>query len=173
MKWNLLVTVLLTASLALFGYVKYTELAANNLANAQGLSALSKQIAGTGSIIPAKTVAYFDLTACPEGWQPYSEGRGRFTLAVNHQENALSVRKLNDKGGEEKHKLTLAELPKHTHVYDDWYYYDSGDEPEYATGEGDDVGMRQHQKRRTEPEGHSVAHNNMPPFVVLLQCIKQ
>lgn len=91
MKWNLLVSVLLTASLALFGYVKYTELAANNLANTQGLSALSKQIAETGSIIPAKTVAYFDLAACPEGWQPYTEGRGRFTLAVNHQDRKSVV----------------------------------------------------------------------------------
>ncbi|KIO37079.1 phage baseplate protein [Shewanella sp. cp20] len=173
MKWNLLVSVLLTASLALLGYIKYDELAANHLATTQQLSALSKQIADKGSIIPAKTVAYFDLANCPEGWQLYNQGIGRFTLAMNNQENELSVRKLKATGGEEKHKLTLAELPKHTHVYDDWYYYDSGDEPEYATGEGDDVGMRQHQKRRTEPEGHSVAHNNMPPFIVLLQCIKQ
>ncbi len=172
MKWNLLVSVLLTVSLALFGYIKYTELAANTLANSQRVIALSKQIAASGSIIPARTVAYFELANCPEGWQRYNEGVGRVTLAANDQENDLSVRKLKAIGGEEKHKLTLAELPKHTHVYDDWYYYDAGDEPEYATGEGDDVGMRQHQKRRTEPEGHNIAHNNMPPFIVLLQCIK-
>ncbi len=39
-------------------------------------------------------------------------------------------------------------------------------------GDNDDVGMRQHQKRRTEPEGHSIAHNNMPPFVVLPLRVK-
>ncbi|QYK01486.1 phage baseplate protein [Shewanella psychrotolerans] len=172
MKWNLLFTVILTAALALFGYLKYTELQKANVANSQQLAALSKQIANAGSIIPTKTIAYFDLASCPEGWQAYDKGRGRFPLAVNNQDNDLSVRKLNTIGGTEKHKLTIQELPKHTHVYDDWYYYDSGNEPEYATGEGDDVGMRQHQKRRTEPEGHSIAHNNMPPFVVLLQCIK-
>ena len=47
----------------------------------------------------------------------------------------------------------------HTHSYGDYYYYDSGNQANYATGSGDDVGERREANRTTGSDGshsHSV-----------------
>ncbi len=143
----------------------------NNLLSVK-LEQLNKKLVSSGKIIPADSVAYFNLNSCPLGWSAFKAGVGRFTIALNSDESDRGVYALGDTGGEEVHRLTKQELPRHTHVYSDWYYEDRGKDPEFATGHGDDVGIRFDQKRRTEPEGNNKPHNNMPPYIALLQCIK-
>ncbi|MBM7072670.1 hypothetical protein JQC92_11620 [Shewanella sp. 202IG2-18] len=163
---------LLTAVVGIFSYQKHIRQAEINLTLKQQLNALEQKLNSSGKVVPANTIAFFNLQHCPNGWDVFEPGKGRFTISLNDQHEGLSVYELGNIGGEEKHQLTKQELPRHTHVYSDWYYEDRGKDPEFATGQGDDVGIRFNQKRRTEAEGNNAPHNNMPPYIALLQCIK-
>ena len=85
------------------------------------------------------------------------EGRFLFASDSNHH--------VGETGGEERHQLTIDEMPSHSHGYDkfhndDWYYTGSGSYRcptekvnnflRYAT---------------TNSCGGSQSHNNMPPFL--------
>ncbi|QLE83766.1 hypothetical protein FLM48_00865 [Shewanella sp. Scap07] len=171
-KWILALVLIVNVIVAGWGYVQWQSLQSQDQQLQQQLDSLSSQIADSGSIIPRHSVGYFNLSACPQGWQPFSAGAGRFTIATNHGDNELAAHNIGQTGGAEKHKLTTSEMPRHTHVYYDWYFLDMGNEPEFSTGEGDDIGMRKNKARRSEPSGESVPHNNMPPYIALTQCIK-
>ena len=155
-----------------FLYNSNQKLSADSQVMSNQIEILKNELYSSGKIIPDETVAFYNLKVCPTGWAPFSKGDGRFIISLNQHNEDLSAYNLGDTGGAEKHQLTKQELPRHTHVYNDWYYEDRGQDPEFATGEGDDVGIRFDQKRRTEAEGNNAPHNNMPPYIALLQCVK-
>ncbi|WP_394204265.1 hypothetical protein [Shewanella waksmanii] len=171
-KWILALLIATNAAIAGWGYTQWQALQSQDSMINQRLDSLIADINNSATIVPRNLVAYFDLDKCPQGWQPFTSGYGRFTIATNDGNNELLAHSLGKTGGTEKHKLTKSEMPRHTHVYYDWYFLDMGNEPEFSTGEGDDVGMRKNKARRTEPTGESVPHNNMPPYIALTQCIK-
>lgn len=66
----------------------------------------SNDLAPIGSII----LWYGSKDAVPEGWEIYEELSGRFPLGANDEYE------LNAQGGESTIKLTLSQLPAHTHT---------------------------------------------------------
>jgi len=124
------------------------------------------------ALVPTGAVMAFNLKSCPEGWKEAELAKGRFIIGVGEAPD-LTPRRLLMKGGEEQHKLTIAEMPKHKHRWknvrndrpDDRGF--GGSEKNVHTDPGhyiDDI---------CEEQGGDQSHNNMPPFVALLLCEKQ
>jgi len=114
--------------------------------------------------------------------------RGRFVLGVGTG-TGLTTRTINSTGGEEKHKLTEGEMPKHKH----YVFSSSGSEDNSAT-HLDWGRTAAHMKQwsasywgyyisnaknntadlgPTSISGGDAPHENMPPFYVLTYIIKQ
>ncbi len=70
-----------------------------------------------------------------------------------------------DIGGEEKHQLTIAEMPQHTHAYQDRYTIERA-----AIDAGGNSRRDQDttETKTTEPSGLDAAHNNMQPYCVVV-----
>lgn len=124
------------------------------------------------NMIPKGTVAAFALLECPTGWSDFNEGAGRVIIGVG-KGDGLTERKLLDDGGEEMVKLTIKQLPTHSHPYIDTYYYDQNvGAPQCQTPKGDGAGECRDHTKETRPSGENQPHNNMPPFIVLRYCKK-
>ena len=81
-----------------------------------GSSTGSKADLDGGDILPAGAVVAFDLKdGCPPGWNPVEDAAGR-TIVGTGTGAGLSVRNYRDRGGEERHLLEVAEMPRHSHA---------------------------------------------------------
>jgi microcystin-dependent protein len=105
--------------------------------------------------------------------------RGRFVLGSGQGTNLIN-RNLGDSGGSETHKLTVNEMPKHTHGIS-WSGVGStgglsgGNALNYVQGAymGDwPYSLPQTFPQNTNEMGQSLPHNNMPPFYVLTYIMK-
>jgi hypothetical protein len=126
-------------------------------------------------VVPSGAVMAFNLGACPAGWTALAAAGGRAIVGVNPQGgNGLSERKLNASGGEEQHKLSVAELPAHTHTFaifsavGGFTQSDPNLKPQGGSLGGAVVGTSQ----PTDPTGGGTAFNNMQPWLALLYCQK-
>lgn len=88
-----------------------------------------------------------------------SQGTGNHTLTL-----AMTARALGDRGGEEAHADTVAEMPIHSHPVN----YGGA----VAVNNGSQVGVRVDGANSTSNTGGSAAHNNMQPFTALNYIIK-
>ena len=100
--------------------------------------------------------------------------RGRSILGLNTN-GALTKTKIGDKGGEEKHTLTVNEMPSHNHsslvgsMGSDTHGHHIND-----TRIASSIGwQRVPYASYTESNGSNLAHNNMHPVYVLNYIIKQ
>ena len=90
------------------------------------------------------------------------EGRFLFASDSNHY--------VGQTGGEERHKLTLDEMPSHSHGYqkfkykDHWFINESGGGKSYYFLEWDS-GTNNIVSSTTDLKGNSQSHNNMPPYL--------
>lgn len=94
---------------------------------------------------------------------PDLRGRSPFGAGTG---TGLSARSLGDKGGEERHTLTISEMPAHTHGIQFW-----------GTSGGnyglvDSINTGSSGYSNTQSTGGGNPHNTMPPFVVVRFCIK-
>lgn len=116
---------------------------------------------------------------CPRGWDYYEPAGGRFIVGAGQHSNIFAGVELNRYpshmenaaravGGAEKHKLSIAEMPSHSHGV---AYGVDGDR---KAGMNNDPDHSYHGTGalRIPPEGGGQAHNNMPPYVALFYCIK-
>ena len=135
--------------------------------------------------VPSGAVVAFDLpNGCPEGWSAYPEAWARFIVGAvseddlgkipgDFREDArgedLSSRLFGKPGGEEQHKLTKPEMPKHSHSL-----YESKREQRQDEGGGVFAlaGQGNVPPYETTAQGGSEPHNNMPPYVALYYCKK-
>src|SRR5262245_41260561 len=110
-------------------------------------------------LVPANAVVAFDSAdgGCPVGWKESEKGWGRFIVGAVSAENIerspakfakdargvqLTAKAYGEPGGEEKHQLSVPELPAHDHSNGEFVYLlkrgpntatnfdDRGDEPD-------------------------------------------
>jgi hypothetical protein len=134
---------------------------------------------GSEKLVSGAVVA-FNQEGCPLGWSPYTRAFGRVLVGagkgVDEQNRALTERKLWQFAGEEKHQLTVAEMPKHKHGIQLVPHNDyQRAQPQYwgietaGQGAGED---KTNPPRFSDNAGGDVAHNVMPPFTVVTFCMK-
>ena len=99
---------------------------------------------------------------CPGGWKAYVNAQGR-TIIGTGRGTHLTARLLGDIGGEEKHVLTVDEMPTHSHKAA--RHGNQSDDNRFS-GRGSIT----HGFLSTEPEGKDRAHNTMPPWIALTYC---
>ncbi len=131
---------------------------------------------------PKGTILMFwdDETKIPTGWVPCDgrkvgdyqvpDLRGRFPIGQNTNLSTLTKRNVNDKGGEEKTKLTLKQIPSHDHKY-----YTGQPTTIYDPCSNPTVGRVPWSRQvglTSDPEGGDVGHDNMPPYTVVSFIIK-
>lgn len=123
-------------------------------------------------LVPSKAVVAFHAASCPDGWKEVEFTKGRVIVGVG-EGNVLTPRHLLENGGEEQHKLTTEEMPRHKHR---WIGVSNEKRDERGFG-GSEWNVYKDSKSRIdnigEEKGSSLPHNNMPPFVALLYCEKQ
>jgi len=129
--------------------------------------------------VPRGAVVAFDrddftVAKCEEGWTPFEPTRARVIVGVgkpaesyakSENDDVLKSYNFGQTGGEQTHKLTIGEMPKHSH---------GG-----AFGNGDGGVALNSDHNVLKPGGHSTTevggdqpHNIMPPFIALYFCKK-
>lgn len=179
-------------------YEDYTNVTAplagpNNLVLTEDEGNLSSIQFPPGMIIAWKPPVDSDKTHAPAGWaicdgtDNTPDLRGKFILGSNpyyNKNDDYTVRETDEKGGSEKHTLTVAELPSHSHSYTDVYFSeysgidkrgldileDGNDKP--GSGKNDYDNTYLGKNKTTGSSGSGTAHNNMPPFYTLIYIIK-
>ena len=123
--------------------------------------------AGDGS--QGQNGGHLDMKGIQFGYQT-PDLRGRFILAAG-QGTDLTNRTAADTGGAETHKLSVAEMPSHSHAASrtcnggNCWYNNRAD----ANGGG---GYSHPDGNHTSSVGSSHAHNNMPPFYTMVFIVK-
>lgn len=145
--------------------------------------------------------------ACPTGWTLFREAGGRFIIGAGQHENvnangqslrsypSFSDSSTRAVGGEEKHALSLAEMPPHSHsigafdsgvgdlslAYKDIQVLPVGSSgffthSVYARGDGLVTEAKPHDHAisgATGSSGDGNEYSNMPPYIALYFCKKQ
>lgn len=94
--------------------------------------------------------------------------RGRVPVGVDGTANRLSANDtLGKSAGEEKHVLTVGEMPSHSHKY----AYSPANRGVVSAPEAQ-VLIPSSKNENTEPSGGGESHNNMPPYQVVNYMIK-
>lgn len=135
-------------------------------------------VTGNLSFLPKGIVVMWTGSTPPTGWA-LCDGtngtpnlKGRFVLGMG-QGTGLAVRNINGVGGEEKHTLTIDEMPSHFHPLNkpvrvhtrSFEGSDDKDKP-LKDSSGNDYGLT------TNSVGGGKSHENMPPFYVLAFIMK-
>jgi hypothetical protein len=130
--------------------------------------------------VPPGAVMAFDLpSGCPAGWKVFEAAISRTIVGAtlgqaaspNHDENGklLSSRLYRKDGGEERHTLTVDEMPAHRHLIP----HKGADTAIDAGQRGTNWGVTTlNGTENTDPVGGGAAHNIMPPFIALVYCLK-
>ena len=112
----------------------------------------------------------------PEGWREYVNLRGKMPIGfdpdyskttTDSQDYALN--QMLKQGGERSHKLTIAEIPSHSHQQGSEALYNLFGGGSYV-GErswGSTKGVVAFTKQNTSTVGDDHPHNNMPPYRVV------
>lgn len=119
--------------------------------------------------LPTGSVLAFKRSNCPTGWSDFDEGAGRVILGVGKGQG-LTERKLLDRGGGEKHILTIQEMPKHHHVLNN-HRNDRRDDRGFG-GSENNIHQAAGFQVGVSSAGENQPHNNMQPFIALRLCQK-
>ncbi len=105
---------------------------------------------------------------------PDSRGRALIGAGTYVDPNGgPTTRTVGQSLGSKAHVLTVAELPSHTHNYEDWHYYDQIlGSPDYQTATGDGAGTILVRAGVTAPAGGGLPHDTMQPSLVVQHLIK-
>ena len=125
-------------------------------------------------VIPSGAVMAFDLAHCPTGWSEFTSARSRVIVGLNP--NDANFNSLGKIGGEKTHKLTLTEMPSHSHrIGPLWAGTAQGGGAtriEAPWDVGDAGGRRATGYLTTDSKGSSFGHNNLQPYIALIYCVK-
>jgi hypothetical protein len=129
---------------------------------------------------PGAVVAFNSEKGCPDGWSALQSAAGRMVVGAGPHNNVdalgavLPVYPLGTTGGEERHTLTIAEMPAHNHetalaAEPGGVQFGSGEPIKSITGvayTGSFAGAL------TSMTGGSKPFRILPPFIALLYCEK-
>lgn len=85
-------------------------------------------------------------------------GSGRVPVGVNTSDSDFNT--VEKTGGEKKHRLTISEMPSHSHEIRVMADSTTGAEPYVKSGENS-----QETTADTQPTGGGAAHNNLQPYI--------
>lgn len=124
---------------------------------------------GSGGGVPKGSIIIWSGTASdiPDGWALCDGQDGRPDLRDRFVLGGGGTHTAGETGGEEKHTLTVEEMPDHGHGI----LILSSESGYYSTA-GPIEGSLSGKTQATEPAGGSQPHNNMPPYYVLCYIIK-
>lgn len=125
-------------------------------------------------VTPPGAILGFNTSECPAGWNAYTEAEGRFLIGSGNNNDSnkddlgatLTSKKVGSVGGAEKHTLTVAEMPAHTH----------GHYTRRTMRRRGDHGAAEHHhtyQNQTSSAGGGQPHNNMPPYLAVKYCERQ
>lgn len=124
--------------------------------------------------VPSGAVMAFDRhDGCPVGWSNFDAGMGRMIVGVDGGKYRLPYEAgepVYVTGGSETHKLTVEEMPAHSHSFHD--HYSIPDRGEVGNGTKTRQTARD-TTRTTSSVGSGMPHNNMPPYIALYYCKKE
>jgi len=135
----------------------------NTLATAKAVKLLNDKVE---SKLPAGCILIWSgqINVIPAGWALCDGQNGTPNLTDKFVLGAGSKYYVGQSGGEEMHKLTIAEMPRHSHSYTKY------DEGPNNTGDNDD--FQGFINANTSETGGDQPHNNMPPYYALAYIIK-
>ena len=128
---------------------------------------------GSTAALPSSAVVAFDLpNGCPDGWTEFADAAGRTIIGQGSgmddgNGKPLTGRKYRGHGGEEKVKLTVAEMP--THGHSGVTAVGSYNAAHLATQDSQNLPQA---RGSIGASGSSKPHNNMPPYIALYFCKK-
>lgn len=126
-------------------------------------------------LIPRGTIWmwYGDANNIPTGWalcdgtNGTPDMRGRFPVGTGRREGSSVSYDKGDQGGEDKHKLTIDEMPAHTHSYN----FNGADLVASWKNENRFYNQSNHydndNARNTNSAGGNQEHENRPPYLAL------
>ena len=94
--------------------------------------------------------------------------KGRVPVGVGYATSSAYTYSLGSKGGEEKHTLTINEMPRHSHGYT-IYGHGSKDHQRYSQNKNRDSDTDE--RRTTDYAGGSAAHENRMPYLAVYYII--
>ncbi len=140
---------------------------------------------GGGTDVASGAVMAFDgVSSCPSGWSLYTKAASRVIVGAATSSpgkgadgQALSAHKAGTSGGQENVTLAAANLPPHTHQYEDIFYSENGGTvsvPNNEGSKGSDNDNKGYQMTRTTMTDKTspAAIPVMPPFIALTYCVK-
>lgn len=139
-------------------------------------------------LVVASTIECRDIKG--GGWSNFDAAGGRFVIGAGAHQQNIGVSKSytaytaegapplagweKSTGGEEKHLLTIPEMPSHDHANSPHVFLlqsdgndTIGSDRDYSPGE-----PNLHTKGQIKPEGGNQPHNIIPPYVALYYCKK-
>lgn len=93
--------------------------------------------------------------------------KGKVPVGLNSSDTDFDI--LGKTGGEKSHKLTINEMPAHSHLLDDYFEGAGGTTGVWAIRS---IANLSGFKHGTESKGGDQAHNNLQPYIVLNYIIK-
>jgi hypothetical protein len=115
---------------------------------------------------------YGDPNSIPAGWEIFYQMGGRFPVGAHHisTDEGLTKYSFGDKGGEEKHTLTINEIPNHTHDFNGRVIITARDNPStdgstIAEAKGGEA--NRHTLNSPNEVGGGQAHENRPPYLAI------
>jgi microcystin-dependent protein len=152
-------------------------------------------ILGDLNIIPNGTIVAYNKETAPPGWALCDGKNGtpdlrfKFILGncndhdglctninkllfnynkIQNEDKTKIKTKFGETSGEFVHKLSVDEMPEHTHKY----FYTELTDGGTGSFEYDDKAPPKKYFTQTDPAGKDMPHNNMPPYYILTYIIK-
>ena len=132
----------------------------------------SKSAVPSGSIVMTEN----ECATLGLDWSVYKNAGGRFpigagaTTDINSEKRQFVVGH-PDNVGEYRHRITVPEMPSHTHFLPTDTIGNSSMQTLYNTPQSDE-GLN-NLSRKSGASGGNIPHNNIPPYVTLNFCQKQ